>query len=192
MTKGSKAKILQVARELFYRGGYLATSVDDILQLAKVSKSNFYYHFKSKEDLGIAVLQERCEEFEKALAATLLNESISPCRRLQGFLSVLAQSHSDDDPGGCPFGNLVAEMSQHSERFRRHLSDMFSGLTDTIGGVVEEGQRAGEFRKDVDAPSVGALIVQAIQGAELLAKCHKTREAGVQGIETLLRLLEPA
>src|SRR5205807_2014763 len=121
--------ILEVSRDLFYRRGYLATSVDDILAEARVSKSNFYYHFKSKEDLGIAVLDLRRTEFEAALATTLCNEEMSPRDRLGGFLKLLVDSHEAHSSAGCPFGNLAAEMSDHSERFRQQLSRTFNGFS---------------------------------------------------------------
>src|SRR2546421_1211058 len=120
-TVGSKPKILEAAREMFYRSGYLATSVDDIIAGAQVSKSNFYYHFKSKEDLGIAVLDSRCQEFEKLLAGRLCNSLLPPRSKLKTFVSVIAGVSESHGPGGCPFGNLIAEMSDHSERFRKQL-----------------------------------------------------------------------
>src|SRR5215468_2309537 len=128
MSLGSKARILEVARDLFYHRGYLATSVDDIIAEAKVAKSNFYYHFKSKEDLGIAVLEMRCSEFEAARNSTLCNCELMPRERLGSFLRMLFRPKADQHPTGCPFGNLVAEMSEHSERFRCYLSRLFAGL----------------------------------------------------------------
>src|SRR5438876_11299640 len=87
---GSKPKILDAAREMFYRSGYLATSVDDIIAGAQVSKSNFYYHFKSKEDMGIAVLSSRCGEFESVIAATLCNQSLPPNQRFSELVMFLS------------------------------------------------------------------------------------------------------
>src|SRR5512141_2380504 len=116
MAAGSKEKLLQVSRDLFYRNGFLATSADDIIAHAKVSKSNFYYHFRSKEDLGLAVLDARCGELGHRVAASLRNRGLRPVERLRRFVVPLLDSQSAHEPGGCPFGNLVAEMSEHSAR----------------------------------------------------------------------------
>src|SRR5215467_3526796 len=140
MATGSKGKILHVARDQFYRSGFLATSVDDIIAHAKVSKSNFYYHFKSKEDLGLAVLDTRCEEFESAISATLCNEQYRPFGRVEAFLDLIAEVEAKHATGGCPFGNLVAEMSEHSERFRVALSSMFCKVVGILSQVIVEGQ----------------------------------------------------
>src|SRR2546421_3136731 len=115
----SREKILLVSHEQFYRNGYLATSVDDIIAAAKVSKSNFYYHFKSKEDLGIEVLQQRGREFAEDLDRILAVEVGTPRERLHRFVDVMVEAQDNRlEKCGCPFGNLVAEMAERSERIR--------------------------------------------------------------------------
>jgi TetR/AcrR family transcriptional repressor of nem operon len=50
---GNREKLLEAATAILGRNGYQATSVDEILEAARVAPSNFYYHFKSKEELAI-------------------------------------------------------------------------------------------------------------------------------------------
>lgn len=187
----SKEKILEVACDLFFHQGYVSTSVDDIIARAGVSKSNFYYHYKSKEDLGIAVLEQRKEDLQALLASTLRNTSLPPRSRLEQYLQfqILAQDELLSK-SGCPFGNLVAEMAEHSERFRCQLSTMFWGLTQLLTDLIEEGQRRGEFRRDAAPTDIACLILQTTQGMHLMAKCHKTVDAFGRSILLLLRLLE--
>jgi TetR/AcrR family transcriptional repressor of nem operon len=178
----SKEKVLQVALELFFRNGYLGTSVDDIIEQAGVSKSNFYYHFKSKEDLGVAVLAHRGVDLQSVIGKTLCNANLEPKERLHRFLDFLVEAQEARyDRGGCPFGNLVAEMSQHSERFRCQLSEMFGGLTASTAEVISEGQRRGDFRRDVASEDIALIVVQTVQGMLLLTKCHKSVECQGRG-----------
>jgi TetR/AcrR family transcriptional regulator, transcriptional repressor for nem operon len=188
----SREKILQVALDQFYRKGYQATSVDDIIAQAVVSKSNFYYHFKSKEDLGLAVLEIRGSEFGKLLDQTLCNGDFSPRRRLRTFLEFLHHAQDANLKGGCPFGNLAAEMAEHSERFRCQISDMFGSLAQSVTALMEEGQAIGEFRNDIGAAEIATLIVQTVQGMLLLTKCHKSLDTLKQGAATLLKLIDAA
>jgi len=190
VANGSKEKILQAARDLFYRNGYLATSVDNIIAQSGVSKSNFYYHFKSKEDLGIAVLELHRENFQTVLDSILLNHSLTPKERLQRYFDFLVEAQDSRlEKGGCPFGNLVAEMTEHSERFRCLLSTMFGGLTSRLADLVAEGQQREEFRRDVVPCDLAALIVQTTQGMLLLIKCHKTVETFGRTVRALMRLI---
>lgn len=187
---GSREKILDVSLELFYRNGYQATSVDDILALAKVSKSNFYYHFKSKEDLGLVVLNQRREALMRSLDCMLGDCDECPKERLLRFVDYLVDSQEAElKKGGCPFGNLVAEMADHSERFRRYLVEVFGGLTTRVVCVVEDGQQHGVFRADISAEDVAALFVQATQGMLLMTKCQKSVETLGRGARLLVKLI---
>ena len=60
MSKGQRTRhsILLTAFDLMYRNGYRATSVDDILKKMDVTKGSFFYHFKSKEEMALAVIDE--------------------------------------------------------------------------------------------------------------------------------------
>ncbi|HXG24308.1 MAG TPA: TetR family transcriptional regulator C-terminal domain-containing protein, partial [Chthonomonadales bacterium] len=158
-----------------------------------VSKSNFYYHFKSKEDLGIAVLEQRRENFEGLMTATLKNPDATPQERLQHFFTLLAEMQEGRlGQGGCPFGNLVVEVAEQSERFRCQLIAIFEGMTSVIADLIAEGQRLGEFRRDVSHADLAALIVQTIQGMLLMAKCHKQVGSMERSSTLLLKLIEAA
>ena len=186
----SKDKILDVSTELFYRNGYQATSVDDIIAQAKVSKSNFYYHFKSKEDLGLEVLDQRRAELKRSLDCMLGDCDECPKQRLGRFIDFLVESQESDlAKGGCPFGNLVAEMAEHSERFRCYLMDVIMGMTAMIVAVVEDGQRKGAFRTDISAADIAALFVQATQGMLLMTKCQKSVETLGRSARLLIKLI---
>jgi TetR/AcrR family transcriptional repressor of nem operon len=186
----SREKVLQVSLDLFYRKGYQATSVDDIIEAAGVSKSNFYYHFKSKEDLGLTVLQLRSDEMGGVLGRTLCNQEIPSIERLSTFLEYLSKAQEDSlSNGGCPFGNLVAEMADHNERFRCELSDMFGGMTARIAEVIREGQESGNIRPDMPTEELAHLVVQTLQGMLLLTKCHKSIESFRKGARVLVRLI---
>ncbi len=186
----SREKILEVSLDLFYRNGYLATSVDNIIEQAKVSKSNFYYHFKSKEDLGMVVLSQRRDEFQIVLERLLRDAGLEPRVRLLRFVDFLEETQEARmAKRGCPFGNLVAEMSEHSERFRCHLSELFVGMTARVADVVAEGQGQGAFRPDMDPKDVATLFVQATQGMLLMTKCHRSVETLGRGVRLLIRLM---
>src|SRR5690349_13852347 len=89
--QGSRDKILECARELFYHVGYQATSIDDILTRCGVVKSNFYYHFKTKEALALAVLESWVEEQEAIVLQTLQNPSLAPTERMERFCAHIIQ-----------------------------------------------------------------------------------------------------
>src|SRR5689334_4710153 len=106
---GSRDKILVSARELFYFVGFQSTSVDDILRVCGVAKSNFYYHFRTKDDLALAVLEVQIAEFENGAIAILSDTRIGPADRFARFCETLERTQSEIlQMGGCPFGNFAA------------------------------------------------------------------------------------
>jgi TetR/AcrR family transcriptional repressor of nem operon len=186
----SREKILDVSLDLFYRNGYQATSVDEIIAQAKVSKSNFYYHFKSKEDLGLEVLNQRRASMMRSLDCMLGDCDECPRERLDRFVDhLVATQEAEIKNGGCPFGNLVAEMADHSERFRCYLVDVFGGLMTRIAAVIEAGQQQGAFRADICPHDVSVLFVQATQGMLLMTKCQKSVESLARGARLLVVLI---
>src|SRR5437762_11972667 len=87
--RSTREAILEAASRLIHVHGYNHTSLDDVLRESDVGKGNFYYHFKSKEELGYAILDQIIASF---LAATL-----EPCfshregRPLALLLGILAR-----------------------------------------------------------------------------------------------------
>jgi TetR/AcrR family transcriptional repressor of nem operon len=60
MSKAANTRItiLQKAFELIYSKGYQTTSIDDIIATTQVTKGAFYYHFKTKDEMGVAIIEE--------------------------------------------------------------------------------------------------------------------------------------
>jgi exonuclease VII small subunit len=84
---------------------------------------------------------------------------------------------------------MVVEVSEHHESMRRRLSELFRGLHRSLTSVVEEGQELGEFRNGVAASDLAALVLQAVQGMQLMTKCEKTIEPARRSAELLMMLL---
>ncbi|MBI1958565.1 MAG: TetR/AcrR family transcriptional regulator, partial [Candidatus Rokubacteria bacterium] len=109
----TRDQILDVAGKLIHLRGYHATSLDDVLKESGVGKGNFYYYFKSKEDLGYAILERMLQTFvERTLEPAFADSVADPVVQIQEFLdSVLDNQRQRSCIGGCPIGNLASELS---------------------------------------------------------------------------------
>jgi TetR/AcrR family transcriptional repressor of nem operon len=190
----SKEKILASAKELFHENGFQQTSVDEILKKSGVTKSNFYYHFKSKEELGLVILERLIGQYEAdVLEKTLGDKSLGPSERLVEFYNSVRTFHRDlQNPKGCPFGNLAIEMSGSNENFRENLSAFFNSWEKVIEGCIREGMSTGDFRGDLPPGVVAQLILSHLEGAIMMVKTHRSIEPLSSGSETILRLLRAA
>lgn len=190
----SRDKILESAKKLFHLKGFQQTSIDDILSDSGVTKSNLYYHFKSKEELGLIYLDRRIKQYEtEVLSNTLENMSESPSSRVEKFYEKVKTFHTDlGCVKGCPFGNLAIEMSGVNENFRERLSTFFSRWEKSIEECIEEGMGNGEFRTDISPKIISQLILSHLEGAIMMVKTHRSIAALSSGSETIITLLKAA
>lgn len=206
-TPRSKEKILRCARELFYHVGFQATSVDDIIDRTGVAKSNFYYHFKSKEQLAFAVLEMQVDEYEEWIGLSLRNSALSPSERLRQFFAQLCQAQQEmQKMAGCPFGNFAAtlpseeelsgeenekqrERHEQSERFRQHISHLFRHLETALRECLMDGAASGEFRTDLAPAEMAAFLLASVEGLLILTKTHKDMTHLTCGLSVAQRLI---
>lgn len=187
---GNREKLLEAATAILGRNGYQATSVDDILEAAKVAPSNFYYHFKSKEELAIEVLEGYFEKSRQEMAPVFMNKFLSATEKLERLHGELVQKVTRSQCcGGCPMGNLAQELSDSHPEFRMRLARYFEECIDGIAMVVEEGVRSGEFRSDIDPKPAAYLLFGSMQGLLLLSKSLKKIDPLEQGFRQTLSLL---
>lgn len=187
----TREAILEAATELMHLKGYQATTLDDVLRESGVGKGNFYYHFKSKEDLGYAILDQ--------IIASFLGRTLDPCfsdpaaervPQIRCFLDrVLAAQRERNCVGGCPLGNLASELSDVHEGFRARLSSVFSAWGERLTAVLGEAQGAGSVRSDCRPEAVGQFLVASLEGAILMTKLTKDIAVMERCVEELKRYL---
>lgn len=172
----NKETILETAENLFHANGFAKTSVDSIIKQSSVSKSNFYYHFNSKEILGLTILNNLVIKYEnEVITQTLLNETYNPEQRLTMFFEKIVNYHEGlKCYKGCPFGNLAIEQSDTNEKFRSKLSKFFDDWKNAIENCVSDGIKEYYFTDEIDTSSLADLILSQIEGAILLSKTHKS------------------
>jgi len=190
----NKEKILRVAYKLIYEKGYEDTSVDEIITKAGVSKSNFYYHFKTKQDLGLSVLELRIDTYVKEiLGNTLLNSQLNPLERLDSFYTKVIAVHQDNKCRfGCPFGNLAAELSAKNSIFRKRLEDFFIYWQGQIEDCLREGISLGQFSDRFSPEIFSEIILSHLQGAVLMSKTFMNINPLRKGSKEIINLLKAA
>ncbi|OGK79758.1 MAG: hypothetical protein A2X52_01800 [Candidatus Rokubacteria bacterium GWC2_70_16] len=172
----TRDQILDVAGRLIHLRGYHATSLDEVLKESGVGKGNFYYYFKSKEDLGYAIIDRTIQGFtERTLEPAFADPSADPLRQIGEFLDrVLDNQRQRNCVGGCPMGNLASELSDIHEGFRQRLAGIFVAWRGKLAETLARGQARGSLRSDLDPMSAAQFLVAALEGAILMTKV--TRE----------------
>lgn len=134
----TRGQIVRAADQLFYRQGYEHTSFAVIADAVRISRGNFYYHFKSKDDILDAVISVRLADTRQMLRQWEAEEA-EPAGRIRRFVHILLANRADIQSYGCPVGTLTTELAKlgHSSLgeasglftlFREWLRDQFALL----------------------------------------------------------------
>lgn len=178
--------------ELFHLKGFQATGLEEILARSGVCKSNFYYHFKSKDELGLCVIERKIRDMQQDfIGPTLDNPGLPASERLSGFFRKMIEFCGEHGCyRGCIFGNLTLELADHHEEMRERLSDYFHGLEMRVKLVLEEGERTGEFNlRGMDSAEAASAIISLLQGGTLLTKGHKELQPLESSLNLMIRFL---
>lgn len=173
--KPTREQILDAATRLMHVSGYRGTSLDDVLRESGVGKGNFYYYFKSKEELGYAILDRIVRGFvERTLEPSFADPSRPPLDRIHRFLDgVLETQRQRNCVGGCPMGNLASELSDVHEGFRRRLAEIFTRWRERLTEALREAQSDGSLAPACDAGRLAQFLVASLEGAILMSKVTK-------------------
>jgi TetR/AcrR family transcriptional repressor of nem operon len=173
--RSTREAILEAAGRLIHVHGYKATSLDDVLRESGVGKGNFYYHFRSKEELGHAILDQLVASFlERTLEPCFSEPGVRPLAQIRCFLDrVLEAQRARNCVGGCPLGNLVAELSDVHEGFRARLASVFTAWRERLTRALREARRRGDVGPDCRPEAVAQFLVASLEGAILMTKLSK-------------------
>lgn len=130
-----KERILEKTFTLFHRQGYNATGINQIIEEAKVAKASFYQHFKSKEDLCVAFLNQRHLFWFEELQKFTSNEEEMKLKVLASF-DFLIYMNKNENFRGCSFLNILSEIQSDNIKIlaviQRHKADLRSYFTEIL------------------------------------------------------------
>ncbi|NOH63143.1 TetR/AcrR family transcriptional regulator [Vibrio sp. RE88] len=169
--KTTKENIIDVADQLFYKQGYEHTSFADIASEVGISRGNFYHHFKSKDDILAAVINQRLSNTERMLRDWQL-EVQTASERIKCFINILIFNRAKIKRYGCPVGTLATELAKLEHPSLIGANKVFSLFSDWLEKqFIELGHKenAKELALHLLARSQGiATLASAFQDEKFL------------------------
>jgi TetR/AcrR family transcriptional regulator, transcriptional repressor for nem operon len=123
--KTTRDHIIEAADLLFYRQGYEHTSFSDIADVVQISRGNFYFHFKSKDEILDAVIDARLAATQKMLERWE-SEARQPADRIRSFIHILIANRADIKRYGCPVGTLCTELAKLKHASQAEANKLFT------------------------------------------------------------------
>ncbi|MBB4225981.1 TetR/AcrR family transcriptional regulator [Variovorax guangxiensis] len=165
----TRDSIIQAADTLFYERGFEHTSFADIADAVKISRGNFYYHFKAKDEILAAVIALR-EERTRAMLRQWETEGKSPAERVCLFVELLVRNQTQIMRHGCPVGSLCTELAKLRHPGRSEANAIL-GLFRVW--LREQFQEMG---READADALALHLLARSQGVAVLAQSLRSKE----------------
>ncbi len=117
--------IVEAADQLFYMQGYEHTSFADIAEAVQISRGNFYYHFKAKDEILDAVINVRLANTRQMLEQWEI-EAKQPADRIHSFINILIVNRAKIKRYGCPVGTLSTELAKLNHASQTEVNELFT------------------------------------------------------------------
>ncbi|WP_405986919.1 TetR family transcriptional regulator C-terminal domain-containing protein [Streptomyces sp. NBC_00872] len=179
-------RLIEATRELLWDRGYVGTSPKSIQQRADAGQGSMYHHFTGKPALALAAIRRTAAELRATAEATLGGDG-SAYGRISAYLL-----RERDVLRGCPIGRLTMDPDIIADdTLRAPVDETVDWLRGRLSGVVEEGQRQGEFAAGLVPAEIASTVVATVQGGYVLARATGSPAAFDAGVRGLLALLAP-
>lgn len=165
----NRRRLLQAAEKVTYRHGFGKTTLADIAKEARVPLGNIYYYFKTKDEIGDAIVELRVSRFRRLLHE--LDEADSPKERLCGFVQIKINNREGLARSGCPVGTLCSELHKHGGAVAKKATVLFA---EALAWMEAQFKALG---KGADSRGLAVHLLSALQGVTVLA--HTFHDPGM-------------
>jgi TetR/AcrR family transcriptional repressor of nem operon len=163
---------LQHAMQVFWRKGYEATSVADLLKATGLSKSSLYQTFTDKRTLFLSAL-DAYRQHRMTYLRTQLNDGRPARESIQGFFREILQHAADKErPYGCMNCNEAVELGPDDAEVRKLVAADFQAVEDLFCDAIQRGQRDGSIRNQENARTLARFLTVNLQGLQVMARAR--------------------
>ncbi len=187
----ARDKIMDAAVATIRQKGYAATTVDDLCAAAGVTKGAFFHHFRSKDDLAVAVANYWSEMTGALFAAAPYHHHADPLDRVLGYIDFRKDILRGTVPEfTCLVGTMTQEAYDTHPAVRIACDRCISDHAAKIEADIAEAMRLYQLDADWTAASLALHTQAVLQGAFILAKAKGGPEVAAQSVDHLRRYVE--
>ena len=172
--ENSKRTILNLAEALLQDKGFNGFSYAHIATELGVKNAAIHYHFPTKEDLSIAVIQRYRERFKLWVNNARIKD-LAFEQKLDWFFSIYTDMRADQGKV-CLVGSLEAEFNSIPTGLQTEVGALHKELLKWLETTLSEGREAGVFQFTGEPANKAALILSSIQGALQMARALGTKK----------------
>lgn len=168
-------------QELMTRRGYSATTVDEIIKYAGVSKGGFYHAFKSKEELTIVALEDYEEKGWAIVANGVYVDIEDPVERALAFIQFLEEKSAELWAHGCLLGSISIEVANSHPSVINRIDELFDDFENGLEVILTPALEARNVT-EVSGKDLSIHLLAVIEGSIITAKSHRNPRFLQEGI----------
>jgi AcrR family transcriptional regulator len=177
--------------ELFYKKGFYNTSVDDILKELSLSKGAFYYHFQSKEDFFISIVQNLIVRKVYSMMIEPIEGKEDPFKAIElCFENAMSTAEHNELDYGFVLSNFITEFNGRNELISKYLRDIYKVWEVNIVSILQKGKTDGYVARHVDSEAVATFLISSFMGVRMLMVEGNSKQLSYQFLQQLRQYLK--
>jgi len=168
----TRSAILDVAQDMVQRQSISGVSFQELANRVGIKKGSLYYHFESKDDLAVALLERATAEMKESFARGMAK---TPLERLNYFLNIY-RHHIIPTENLCPGGAFAGEWGKLSSPVKAQVNRLIDAQMKGVSDILTEGIQEGVFfdhAKTVE--ELSQWVVACVQGALVTSRISDSR-----------------
>lgn len=155
--------------ELFYKNGYYNTSIDDILKSLSLSKGAFYYHFQSKEDFFVSIVQNLIVRKVYSMLIEPIEGKENPFVVIEKcFENALETAEHNEMDYGFILSNFISEFNRRNALISKYLMDIYKVWEVNLVSILQKGKSDGYVDRHVDSEGIATYLISSYMGVRTL------------------------
>ena len=187
----TRASIIQTAAEVFAERGYADTTFSELIARSGLTKGAFYFHFTSKEQLALAVLEEKQRQWLEFVSQRVGGKP-KAIDQLRALGPALIRLHREN-PSAYSASRLSRDLSRMPELIDS-VRAQTRGWIDLVADVISRAKQEGDLPADLDATALATILVAATDGlkdlSEILDPPSRARRGFEQRMQRLIEIVE--
>jgi TetR/AcrR family transcriptional repressor of nem operon len=188
----TRGRILDSAAELMFAKGFAQTKLLEVLNSANVQKGNFYYYFGSKEELGLAVIQERGAKVIKEWLDSIIDPAGKPWNNIEALAHGIVGLNSRPPDEGELIQILAHERLEAGSELRQAIAEVLGNVIKTFSREFSRMQHSGQLSGGLEPELYGAYLFSLLEGALLVNQYRRDQEMLKNTVEMGLRSIRDA
>lgn len=169
MTSETVTRLLDAAQRLVQHRGYNAFSFKDLASEVGIRTASVHYHFPTKSDLGLALMERYQAHLETELAR-LRDRSCTAKGRLNGLIKLYVETEASG--AICMCGSLASDHETLGPDLNRAVSCYLDRTESWVAEVIQGGIDSGDFNPKAKASELASLLLSSLQGALILSRAR--------------------